>query len=91
MKEANRPIAHQLLNQDFELAKSYGVHGFPTIIMVNKTKKGVKIVGVRSLEDYENGLRQVLPPDITMEATDPQPLTELLKKEKRLFRLSKKN
>jgi predicted DsbA family dithiol-disulfide isomerase len=83
VKEAELPSGQQLLNQDFELAKSFGVRGFPTIIMVNEQNKSVKIVGTRTLKDYVNGLKQILPIDINIKS--PQPLFELLKKEIRLF------
>ncbi|MBA9028114.1 DsbA family protein [Peribacillus huizhouensis] len=60
VKEAELPVGQQLLDQDFALARSLGVRGFPTIIMVNEENKGVKIVGARPLEFYVNGLEQVL-------------------------------
>jgi electron transfer flavoprotein alpha/beta subunit len=85
VKEAELPTGQQLLNQDFEFAKSFGVRGFPTIIMVNEQNKGVKIVGTRTLKDYVNGLKKVLPIDISIEIKPQQPLFEILKKEIRLF------
>ncbi|MXQ52631.1 DsbA family protein [Shimazuella alba] len=85
VKEAELPTGQQLLNQDFEFAKSFGVRGFPTIIMVNEQNKGVKIVGTRTLKDYVNGLKKVLPMDIGIEIKPQQPLFEILKKEIRLF------
>ncbi|KMY48767.1 DsbA family protein [Peribacillus loiseleuriae] len=74
VKEAELPNGQQLLDQDFALARSLGVRGFPTIIMVNEENKGVKIVGARPLEFYVNGLEQVL-------ANKPQaqPIPELAK------------
>jgi predicted DsbA family dithiol-disulfide isomerase len=84
VREANLPSGQQLLNEDFTLAASLGVRGFPTIIMVNGENKGVKIVGVRLLANYVTGLKQVL------ELEDLQPrqqpaLSSLLEKEKLLF------
>ena len=83
VKEAELPSGQQLLNQDFALAKSLGVRGFPTIIMVNEENKGVKIVGARPLEFYVNGLEQVL-----AKKPQAQPVPELaktLEKERLLF------
>jgi putative protein-disulfide isomerase len=82
--EAEQPIGQQLLNDDFALARSLGVRGFPTIIMTNEDNKGVKIVGGRPLESYVNGLKQVL----NLEELQPKPLpalSSLLEKEKLLF------
>jgi putative protein-disulfide isomerase len=85
VKEAALDSSQQLLEQDFALAGSLGVRGFPTIIMVNEENKGVKIVGQRSLEFYAQGLQQVLE---TAEPLQPQSLPtlkHLLEKEQLLF------
>jgi putative protein-disulfide isomerase len=85
VKEAALESSQQLLEQDFALAGSLGVRGFPTVIMVNEENKGVKIVGQRSLEFYAQGLQQVLE---TAEPLQPQPLPtlkSLLEKEELLF------
>ncbi|MED3948981.1 MULTISPECIES: DsbA family protein [Priestia] len=85
VKEAALPSSRQLLDQDFELNESLGVRGFPTIIMVNEENKGVKMVGVRSLENYVTGLKQVLS---DVEKTEEKPVSSLaafLEKESRLF------
>jgi putative protein-disulfide isomerase len=84
VREANLASGQQLLNEDFALAASLGVRGFPTIIMVNEENKGVKIVGARPLEKYVTGLKQVL----DIEELQPRqipPLSILLEKEKLLF------
>ncbi|MNI21199.1 DSBA-like thioredoxin domain protein [compost metagenome] len=84
VNEAEQPVGQQLLHEDFELVRSLGVRGFPTIIMSNEENKGVKIVGARSLEYYVNGLKKVL----NLEELQPKPLTSLsslLEKEKLLF------
>lgn len=52
VSEAEQPIGQQLLNEDFDLVKTLGVRGFPTIIIVNKENKGVKIVGGQPLQAY---------------------------------------
>lgn len=85
VKEAALESSQQLLEQDFALAGSLGVRGFPTVIMVNEENKGVKIVGQRSLEFYAQGLQQVLE---TAEPLQSQPLPtlkSLLEKEELLF------
>ncbi|WP_419956460.1 DsbA family protein [Neobacillus niacini] len=84
VKEAEKPAGQQLLNEDFSLARSLGVRGFPTIVMINGENKGVKIVGGRPFESYVDGLKQVL----NMEELQPKPqpsLSSLLEKEKLLF------
>ncbi|NGP45638.1 DsbA family protein [Bacillaceae bacterium SIJ1] len=76
--------AHRLLDEDFALRGKLGARGFPTVVMMNEHKQGVKIVGARSLENYVDGLKQIM----NTEALEPklQPmLSDLLKKEKRLF------
>ena len=72
------------MNEDFGLARSLGVRGFPTIIIINEENKGVKIVGWRPFESYIDGLKQVL----NMEDLKPKQLpslSSLLEKEKLLF------
>ncbi|MFJ5760625.1 DsbA family protein [Neobacillus sp. NPDC093182] len=84
VKEAEQPAGQQLLNEDFGLARSLGVRGFPTIIMINEENKGVKMVGGRPFEYYVDGLKQVL----NKEELQPKPLpslSSLLEKEKLLF------
>lgn len=84
VKEAEQPIGQQLLNEDFALARSLGVRGFPTTIMINEENKGVKIVGGRPLEYYVEGLKQVLNVEKLQPKQQP-PLSSLLEKEKLLF------
>jgi len=84
VNEAEQPSGQQLLQEDFDLVRSLGVRGFPTIIMTNEENKGVKIVGSRPLEYYINGLKQVL----NLSELQPKPLPSLcslLEKEKLLF------
>lgn len=83
VQEAEGSIGQQLLNEDFALAKSLGVRGFPTIIMVNEENKGVKMVGSRPLEYYVSGLEQVLKEE--PKRNEQPSLTSLLEKEKLLF------
>lgn len=84
VREAEEGSGHQLLNEDFALARSLGVRGFPTIIMVNEENQGVKIVGGRPFEYYVEGLKQVLNKE-KLEAKQPPSLANLLKEEKLLF------
>lgn len=82
--EAEQPNAQLLLNEDFALARSLGARGFPSIIMINEEKQGIKVVGGHPFETYVDGLKQVL----NQEEVQPQPqpaLARLLQKEKLLF------
>ncbi|MFO1446371.1 DsbA family protein [Bacillus sp. Bva_UNVM-123] len=85
MAEAELPTGQERLNEDFSLARSLGVRGFPTIIMVNEENKGIKIVGARPLDYYVNGLKQALSTTDELLPVSQPPLAELLKKEVRLF------
>lgn len=82
--EAEQPIGQQLLNEDFSLARSLGVRGFPTIVMINEENKGVKIVGGRPFQYYVDGLKQVLNAEELQPKQQPS-LSDLLGKEKLLF------
>ncbi|GAA0133799.1 protease adaptor protein SpxH [Paenibacillus sp. YSY-4.3] len=82
--QAATSAAQSLLEEDFELSRSLGVRGFPTIIMVNKDNKGVKIVGARSLTDYVKALSQVLESE-SLQARAVPDMAALLMREQRLF------
>ncbi|RLL41999.1 DsbA family protein [Oceanobacillus piezotolerans] len=84
VEQADEPSGQKVLNEDFGLAASLGVRGFPTIIMVNEEKKGVKIVGGRPFDYYVAGLKQVLN-DEDLNAKDQPALSALLKEEELLF------
>ncbi|GIP38984.1 UPF0413 protein YjbH [Paenibacillus sp. J31TS4] len=84
VKEAEQGTGQSLLEEDFRLASSLGVRGFPTIILMNEEKKGLKLVGGRPLEHYVAGLKQVL----NVEELQPKPqpsFSSLLQTEKLLF------
>jgi len=83
--EADLPTGQELLNEDFGLARSLGVRGFPTIIMVNEGNKGIKIVGSRPFEYYVKGLKQALAITKELQPSSLPSLSNLLKKEIRLF------
>ncbi|WP_438314249.1 DsbA family protein [Sporosarcina sp. FA9] len=84
VSQSKLPEANTLLQEDFKRVRELGVRGFPTIVMVNKEQKGVRIVGAKTLEEYTNALQQLLPED----ALKPERLTDLdqlLQQEKLLF------
>src|SRR5690606_17998120 len=84
VQEAEQPGGLHLLQEDFKLAASLGVRGFPTIIMVNEQKQGVKIVGARALENYVAALKQIMDLD-DLQATQRPTFASLLQKEQLLF------
>ncbi|MFZ0446247.1 MAG: DsbA family protein [Bacillus sp. (in: firmicutes)] len=84
IKEAEQPSGHQLLNEDFSLARNLGARGFPSIIMVNEENKGIKIVGSRPLEYYVSALEQILNGE-ELQPKEQPPLSQLLEQEKLLF------
>ena len=84
VNQSKLPEANTSLQEDFQLVRKLGARGFPTIIMVNEEQKGVRIVGARTLEDYTNGLQQLLP-DETLKSKQLSNLDQLLKQEKLLF------
>lgn len=82
-EQSELEAAQDLLTQDFELAASLGVRGFPTVIMVNEDDKGVKIVGARPYETYLEALQQVL--GSTIQPKKLPSLSELMKEKDLLF------
>ncbi|WP_210470799.1 DsbA family protein [Sporosarcina sp. 6E9] len=78
------PEANTSLHEDFQLVRELGVRGFPTIVMVNKEQKGVRIVGALTLEDYTNALQQLLPGE-TLKSKKLSDLEPLLQQERLLF------
>jgi putative protein-disulfide isomerase len=83
-KQSNTEHGHSSLHEDFQLVRQLGVRGFPTIVMLNEEKKGVKIVGARSLEQYVAALQQILPEENLTPKQQPN-LKQLLTDEKLLF------
>ncbi len=84
VKQSKLPEADTSLQEDFQLVRQLGVRGFPTIVMLNEEKKGVKIVGARALEQYTAALQQMLPEENLQPKQQPS-LQSLIKKEKLLF------
>jgi len=84
VKQSKLPEADTSLQEDFQLVRQLGVRGFPTIVLLNEEKKGVKIVGARALEQYITALQQMLPGE-TLQPKQLQNLSSLIQKEKLLF------
>lgn len=85
VREAEQQVVgQQLLKEDFGLVRSLGVRGFPTIVMINEDKKGLKIVGSRPLEVYVEALEQIRDAGKLQPRPQP-PLSSLLHEEKLLF------
>lgn len=84
VQEAESETGDALLKEDFALAAKLGVRGFPTILMLNEERKGVKVVGNRPLEYYVSALAQMLDGEVLKPKTQPA-LENLLKDEKLLF------
>ncbi|MEK4404233.1 DsbA family protein [Sporosarcina psychrophila] len=84
VKQSKLPEAETSLQEDFQLVRQLGVRGFPTIVMLNEEKKGVKIVGARALEQYTEALQQMLPGEILQPKQQPS-LQSLIQQEKLLF------
>ncbi|WP_179392718.1 DsbA family protein [Sporosarcina sp. JAI121] len=84
IRQSKLPEADTSLHEDFQLVRQLGVRGFPTIVMLNEEKKGVKIVGARALEQYLAALQQMLPGD-TLQPKQLSSLLSLIQKEKLLF------
>ena len=84
VNQSKRAEANTSLQEDFQLVRELGVRGFPTIVMVNEEQKGVRLVGAKTLEDYTNALRQLLPEE-TLKPRELSTLDQLLKQEKLLF------
>jgi len=84
VKQSKLPEAETALQEDFQLVRQLGVRGFPTIVMLNDEKKGVKIVGARGLEQYTEALQQMLPGENLQPKQQPN-LLSLIQEEKLLF------
>lgn len=84
VKQSKLPEAETSLQEDFQLVRQLGVRGFPTIVMLNEEKKGVKIVGARALDQYVAALKQMLPGENLQPKIQPN-LQSLIQQEKLLF------
>jgi len=84
LKQSKLPEANTSLQEDFKLVRELGVSGFPTIVMINEEKKGVRIVGARTFEDYTSALEKLIPTK-TLTPEKLSNLEQLMIKEKTLF------
>lgn len=84
VREAEEGAGQELLDENFQLAASLGVRGFPTIVMVDKSNKGVKVIGARSLAFYVDGLKKLSGEEEVHPGPTPD-LSDLLQQEKILF------
>lgn len=84
VKEAEEGYGQQLLDQDFALASSLGVRGFPTIVLIDEENKGIKVVGAQKLETYVKALEQALGTE-NIKAKSIPVLAKLLEQEALLF------
>lgn len=84
VKEAEEGYGQQLLDQDFALASSLGVRGFPTIVLVDEENKEIKVVGAQKLETYVKALEQGLGKE-NIEQKSILDLAKLLEQEALLF------
>jgi len=53
--------AEQLFQADLQLAKRYGVRGFPTIFIEDGVNRQEKVYGFKAYSAYENAIQQMLP------------------------------
>ena len=83
MKKATSPQGDLWLQDDFTLKEQIGVRGFPTVVLMDKENKGVKLVGQRRAEDYITALEKLVGTQLT--AGKLPSLAEVLQKEHRLF------
>lgn len=84
VKEAEQPIGQQLLNEDFELTRSVGARGFPSVVMINEENQGVRVIGGRPFNYYVDGLKQVMGQE-ELRVNEHPSLIDLLEKEQLLF------
>jgi len=82
VKKSKLPQAETSLHEDFKFVGQLGVRGFPTIVFLNQARKGVKVVGARSLEHYVSALHQVLPDETLIPNEQLPNLQALLQEEK---------
>jgi predicted DsbA family dithiol-disulfide isomerase len=82
---ASSSRGQELLAQDFALTRSLGARGFPTLIMVNEKNEGMKLVGARPLQEYVDGLNQVLGASSAVKAGQQPALGDLLESGQLLF------
>lgn len=85
VKESKLPQSQRLLDQDLDFTRNLGVRVFPTVCMVNRDKKGVRIAGVRPFDHYVDELNRILNGKEEINPGAPPKLSELLGSGSRLF------
>lgn len=85
VKESYSADTQELLIEDFKIAGSLGARSFPSIIMVNKDNKGVKVSGARPFDYYVAALKQVITENNDISPAPAPELSKLLKERKLLF------
>lgn len=83
VKKAMSQQGEAWLKEDFILKEQMGVRGFPTVVLMDKDNRGIKLVGQRKTEEYASALEKLIGTPIT--AGKLPSLREVLQKEQRLF------
>ncbi|MBZ9685798.1 DsbA family protein [Clostridium estertheticum] len=85
VKESTLSKSQELLEEDFAFGRKLGAEVFPTIIMVNKESKAIKIVGARSFNSYVDGLSQLFTEKEELKPLPQPSLSTLLENNTKLF------
>lgn len=83
VKKAMREQGEVWLQEDFTLKEQMGVRGFPTVVLMDRDNRGMKLVGQRKTEDYVATMEKLLGKPLT--ARKPPSLAHVFTEEKRLF------
>ena len=59
--------AKELFNEDLELARQFGVRGFPTIFFIDEDDNRFKVYGSKLYEQYESALLKLVPDAVKKE------------------------
>jgi predicted DsbA family dithiol-disulfide isomerase len=60
LKESKSHKINKLLDDDFNLAKEFGVKDYPNIVMINKDDEGIRVVGSKETStDYTKALHKI--------------------------------
>lgn len=62
--------AEQLFQEDLQLAREWGVRGFPTIYFIDEDDNRFKVYGSKPYEVYEQALLKLLAADVSKEIPD---------------------
>lgn len=75
----------ELLDEGFYTARSFGVTGYPTIIMVNNNNDGIVLVGNKSYETYEKAFNELIDSQNRLTKNDLPKLNDYLNDSNILF------